>query len=98
MSLGSLALLGSGEYLPSMQGLEAQLLADGIAHGKRPIFVQLATAAGRESAERLEYWRDLGAQQAMRLGVPVDYLPVYNRDDALDTACASRIQDAALVY
>ena len=44
---GSLALVGSGEYLPAMQELERSLIEDGIKNGKKPIYIQIPTAAGQ---------------------------------------------------
>ena len=66
---GSIALVGSGEYLPAMVELEKTLIDDAIACGKKPTFVQIPTAAGQESDDRLDYWRALGKAQAERLGV-----------------------------
>jgi len=51
---GSLALVGSGEYLPAMAAFENSLLEDGIANGKQPAYVQIPTAAGRESQDSLD--------------------------------------------
>jgi cyanophycinase len=61
---GSLALVGSGEYLPVMAEFEKSLLEDGIKNGKENIYIQIPTAAAQESASRLEYWKDLGQKQA----------------------------------
>ena len=95
---GALALVGSGEYLPQMQSLEAALIEDAVQRGKRRAYVQIPTAAGRESAERLEYWRTLGAEQGRRIGVETTFLPVLNREHAEDAQLASRIENTALVY
>ena len=64
---GSLALVGSGEYLPQMAEFEKSLIDDGVKNGKKPIYIQIPTAAGRESETRLNHWRDLGKEQAERL-------------------------------
>ncbi len=66
---GSIALVGSGEYLPAMLELEKSLIQDAIAQGKKATFVQIPTAAGQESEDRLEYWRSIGKAQADRLVV-----------------------------
>ena len=73
---GSLALVGSGEYLPAMSAFEKSLLADGIANGKTPVYIQIPTAAGQESDDRLDYWKNLGQQQAERIGVQPVFLPI----------------------
>ncbi|MFM7985008.1 MAG: peptidase, partial [Candidatus Fonsibacter sp.] len=57
---GSIALVGSGEYLPQMLEIEKALIEDGIENGKRAIYIQIPTAAGQESNNRLEYWKNLG--------------------------------------
>lgn len=98
MTLGSLALVGSGEYLPSMLDLESLLIEDGVAKGKRPIYVQLATAAGRESEERLQYWKQIGEDQAQRLNIESHFLPVFSRSDAESDVHVDLVQNAALIY
>ena len=67
-SQGALALVGSGEYLPVMQDLESALIQSGIKNGKANTFIQLPTAAGNESTERLKHWQELGEAQARRIG------------------------------
>ena len=64
---GTIALVGSGEYLPAMAGLEKSLIDDALALGKIPTYIQIPTAAGRESQDRLDYWRALGKVQAEKL-------------------------------
>ncbi len=95
---GSLALVGSGEYLPAMATFEKSLLDDGIKNGKRPIYVQIPTAAGQESDDRLEYWKELGKAQADRLGVDSIFLPIFTREDANNPEYATLIHNAALIY
>jgi len=95
---GSLALVGSGEYLPAMASFEKSLIDDGIKNGKRPIYVQIPTAAGQESDDRLEYWKQLGKTQADRLGVDSIFLPIFTRDDANNPQYATLIHNAALIY
>jgi cyanophycinase-like exopeptidase len=95
---GSLALVGSGEYLPAMATFEQSLIDDGIKNGKRPIYVQIPTAAGQESADRLEYWKQLGKTQADRLGVDSIFLPIFTREDANNPEYATLIHNAALIY
>ena len=95
---GSLALVGSGEYLPAMATFEQSLLDDGIKNGKRPIYVQIPTAAGQESDDRLEYWKQLGKTQADRLGVDSIFLPIFTREDANNPDFVSLIHNSALIY
>jgi cyanophycinase len=95
---GSLALVGSGEYLPAMAAFEKSLIDDAIKQGKAATYVQIPTAAGRESAERLNYWKELGEAQAQRIGVNSIHLPIYTRDDAFKQEHVDAIQNSALMY
>ena len=95
---GSLALVGSGEYLPAMAALEKSLIDDAVAQGKAPTYIQIPTAAGRESPERLNYWKELGEAQAQRIGVNSIHLPIYTRDDAFKQEHIDAIQNSALIY
>ena len=95
---GAIALVGSGEYLPVMTALEGELLQAAVARGKRKVFVQLPTAAGKENHQRLAHWHELGYTQAQRLGVECISLKLYNREDAFKTEFVEAISDAALIY
>ena len=95
---GSLALVGSGEYLPQMAEFEKSLIDDGIKNGKKPIYIQVPTAAGRERETRLKHWRDLGSEQAEKIGAESIFLPIYDRDGANNQEYADQIRDSALVY
>ena len=95
---GSLALVGSGEYLPAMAAFEKSLLDDAIALGKAPTYIQIPTAAGKESSDRLDYWKQLGAAQAQRIGVNPIHLPIYSREDAFNQVHVDTINNSALMY
>src|SRR5438552_15180852 len=73
---GPLALVGSGEYLAVMAGVEGALI-----EGRPRRYVQIPTAAAPEGPDRLQYWLDLGAAQAERLGVQQVPVVVRDRDD-----------------
>lgn len=91
---GRLALVGSGEYLPVMAELESSL----IQSGPSLRYVQLATAAGQESVERLRYWERIGKEQADRIGAQQVFLPVFTRADAMRIDFAENIRGAGLIY
>ena len=95
---GSLALVGSGEYLPAMAEFEKSLVHDGVKSGKEVRYVQIPTAAGRESSDRLEYWKQLGLTQAKAIGVEATYLPVYTREDAFNQKYVDAVANSALMY
>jgi cyanophycinase len=95
---GALALVGSGEYLPEAQLLEAELLRFGISRGKTNTYIQIPTAAGKEGEDRLDFWRQRGADQAARIGCEVKYLPVLSREDAFNKEWIEEIKSAGLIY
>ena len=95
---GSLALVGSGEYLPQMKEFEQSLINDGLANNKKPIYIQIPTAAARESENRINYWRSLGEVAAKSLGVKQSFLPIFTREDANNPELLKDIDDAALIY
>ena len=95
---GSLALVGSGEYLPAMAEFEKSLVHDGVKNGKEARYVQIPTAAGRESADRLEYWKQLGLTQAKAIDVEATYLPIYTREDAFNQKYVDAVANSALMY
>lgn len=98
MASGALGLVGSGEYLLEMLDIERQLLDAAVERGRPRRFVQLATAAGRESEQRLDYWRELGEAQARRLRAEPVWVPVFNRHQADRAAMLDLIRDAGLIY
>ena len=95
---GSLALVGSGEYLPAMAEFEKSLIDDGVRNGKQAKYIQIPTAAGRESEDRLSYWENLGKIQGDLLGIETIFLPIFNREDANNPDLANQIADSALIY
>lgn len=90
---GPIALVGSGEYTPAMLEVEGGLL-----DGRPPRYVQIPTAAGREGAQRLAYWVELGRAQAQRLGVQAVPLVVTDREQADDPQIAAQVDGAGLIY
>ena len=95
---GSIALVGSGEYLPVMADFESSLIKDGQSNDKQPVYVQIPTAAGRESRDRLQYWQELGRKQADLLGVEQVFLPIFDREAAMNPDYANQVSESALIY
>ena len=90
---GPVALVGSGEFLPVMEEIDAALLAERPA---RAVF--LPTASAPEGPERVDYWMQLGTEHYRRLGVEPVPLAVLDRVDAADPAKAAAVAGAGLVY
>ncbi len=91
----TLALVGSGEYLPPMEVVDRYLI--GCLKGE-PRVVCLPTAAGTEGSERVRYWSELGISHFSRLGVKVSALPIIDRASADDETLVSLIREVNFVY
>ncbi len=93
---GTLALVGSGEYLPGMQPVD-QFLMSSLqvpAH-----VICLPTAAGTEGPARLKYWNDLAGSYFAKIGVAsIQSLEITNRSGASDAELIRPIKRANFVY
>jgi cyanophycinase len=78
--------------------LEAELLRIGVSRGKSNTYIQIPTAAGKEGEDRLDFWRQRGADQGTRIGCDVKYLPVLSREDAFNEQWIEEIKNAGLIY
>jgi len=93
---GTLALAGSGEYLPGMNIVDQRLL-ESLTEPAR--VVCLPTAAGTEGEDRLRYWMDLGEVHFNALGVQsVESLRVVSRSDAQNPDLIHRVETANFIY
>jgi cyanophycinase-like exopeptidase len=90
---GPVALVGSGEFLPVMAPVDAELL-----RGRPPRAAVVPTAAALEGEERLTWWLDLARRHYESLGVETVPVPVRTRQDADDPALAGLVAGAGLVY
>ena len=81
-----------------MAQFENSLVADGVKNGKKARYLQIPTAAGRESSDRLEYWKELGIRQAKNIGVEATYLPIFTREDAFNQEYVDAVANSALMY
>lgn len=77
-----------------MQELESSLLNSGNSEK----FIQIPTAAGRESNARLEFWKELGSAQAKRIGAEPIFLPIFSREDAFRPELVEKVYGAGLIY
>lgn len=91
---GTLALVGSGEYLPPMDPVDQALLS----RLAEPRVVCLPTAAGTEGAATIARWSRMGVEHFSRLGAQVVAVEVVDRATAEDEALAARIRSGNFVY
>lgn len=90
------ALVGSGEYLPAMDGVDRELMG---RLGRPARVVCLPTAAGTEGAQMVQSWSDRGVAHFKRLGVQqAEAVPIVTRADANNSEYASQIARANFIY
>lgn len=89
----SVALAGSGEFLPAMEQVDRELL-----RGRPPRAAVLPTAASLEGDDRVAYWLDLASRHYRSMGVEAVPVPVVTRTEAEDPAMASLLDGVGLVY
>ena len=93
---GPVALVGAGEFLPSMSSFDASLLATtGVA---RPRVVILPTASFPDGEPVFKRWAEMGVAHFAGLGAEVEPVMVRDRSDADDPAAVQAVGEADLVY
>lgn len=96
LETGSIALVGSGEFLPAMNDVDAALLA---ATGRRrPRVAILPTASWPDGEDVFRRWAAMGVDHFSALGAEVEPLLVRDRFDADDAAHVQAIGEADLIY
>jgi cyanophycinase-like exopeptidase len=94
---GTLALVGSGEFLPPIEELDRLLLAR-LSPLEKPRVVILPTASAPDGSGVPERWAKLGTAHFSRLGVEADAVMVLTRADAKQKDLAQQISEANFVY
>ena len=91
-----MALIGAGEFLPSMAEFDAGLL---LASGRaRPRVAILPTASYPDGEDVFNRWAAQGVAHFGSLGAEVEPVLVRDRLDADDAAAAQAVGEADLVY
>jgi cyanophycinase len=93
---GSIALVGSGEYLPQMEDVDRLLLEH--VGGASARVVVLATAAGLESPVSPQRWTRMGVEHFARLGARAEPVGILVRDDAFDSQWLPLLEAADFIY
>lgn len=93
---GSVALVGAGEFLPTMGEIDLGLL--GATGRPRPRVAILATASFPDGEEVFQHWLAMGIDHFGKLGAEVEPVVVRDRRDADDAANAQAVGEADLVY
>lgn len=92
---GTLALVGSGEYLPPMRDVDRYLLG---CVGGEPRVACLPTAAAPDGEAVVARWAHMGVEHFRQLGARSESIPILTRRDADDESLAARIRTANFVY
>lgn len=94
--LGTLALVGSGEYTDAMNETD-RLLIERVG-GAGAAVVIMATASAPDGREVMANWERMGSAHFRALGAAVQVAPIVDRADADNPAYAALIAQARLVY
>ncbi len=94
-SQGTLALVGSGEFLPPIEPLDRLLLER--LH-ETPRVVVLPTASAPDGPGVPERWAKMGVEHFTRLGAAVEPVMLLTRADAESPDLAAKIAAANFVY
>lgn len=92
---GWFGLLGSGEFLPWSQAVDAWLLSRATGDGR---VLVLPTASAPEGDQIFGDWSQRGLEHYGRSGISVEVLPVRDRIDADDANYAEKIAGASMVF
>lgn len=94
---GTLALVGSGEFLDTMRPVDATLL-ERAGGQSRPHVVVVPTASIPDGPEVVARWSAMGERHFAALGATVDVVPIGAGVSADDPQVAERINAATMVY
>lgn len=94
-STGTVALVGSGEFLPPILPLDRKLLAH--IQGT-PRVVVLPTASAPDGAGVPERWAKMGVEHFGTLGAQVEAVMLLTREDAQKSELVEQITQANFVY
>src|SRR5713101_1637936 len=92
---GTVALVGSGEFLEPIEPLDRELLAR--LNGTPQVAI-LPTASALDGPEVPERWAQMGIKHFDRLGVSAEAVMLLTREEAESAELASRIAAANFVY
>ncbi len=95
---GLIALLGSGEYLSVMDGVDQYLLDSLHLNGRKARVVCLATAAGREGDGSVGRWSRMGVEHFEALGAQPKALRIIDRASADDPQFEADLEQADIIY
>lgn len=90
-----IALVGAGEYLPTMAAVDKALLAD---LEETPRVAVIPTAAVPDGPATTKRWAQMGVDHFSQLGVHVEPVMLQTREDANSTHIVTQLAGANFVY
>jgi cyanophycinase len=92
---GIVALIGAGEYLPTMVSVDKMLLEQ---LGSTPHVAVLSTAAVPDGSIVAERWLSMGIEYFSQIGVNVEAVRLFTREDANNPTLAAQLNTANFIY
>lgn len=92
---GTVALVGAGEFLPTMEPVDRLLLER--LPGAAQVVI-LPTASAPDGPGVPERWGKMGVEHFTRLGAAAEWLPLLTRADAESAELAAKIAAANFIY
>jgi cyanophycinase len=95
-----IALVGAGEYLETMAGVDQHLLTQTPASAQSRLaqVVCVPTAAGEEGDASVDRWAQMGVEHFRRLGALAESARIVDRASADDPRWAELLEAADLIY
>ena len=91
-----MALVGAGEFLPEMAGIDRELL--NAIDRARPRVVILPTASAPDGEEVFRRWAEMGVEHFAGLGAEVEPVLIRTAEDGWDAAALQAVGEADLIY
>ena len=89
-----IAITGSGEFLPGIKNADKSLFST----IDNPYVLSFSTAAGKESIERQEYWKNLAIDHFKSLGVRHRHIEAKNKEEIEHKDVINQMSKANIVY
>ena len=89
-----IAITGSGEFLPGIKNADKSLFNT----IDNPYVLSFSTAAGKESIERQEYWKNLALNHFKSLGLRHKHIEAKNKKEIDDSYVMNEMSKANCVY
>jgi cyanophycinase-like exopeptidase len=90
-----IAITGSGEFLPSILDVDKVLIS---YLDDTPKVLTFSTAAGKESDNRLHYWKNLAQEHFAKLGIDHKHIDARNREDLNKSTVIDAMRTSNFVY